>query len=77
MTPLTMTALTDAWRKIDHITVEHIHADGTRTEYTGFPATIQRLADGYLWITLAHWDGDGPTVLYRLIGDGETLEPVR
>ena len=74
---LTMTALTDAWRKIGHITVERLYADGSHRAYTGFPSTIKRLADGYVSITLADWDGDGPTVLYRLIGDGETLEPVR
>jgi hypothetical protein len=68
-----MTALTDAWRKIDHITV--VDRDGT--EHKGFPKRIERLQDGVVSITLAEWDKDGVTVLYRLIGDGETLEPVR
>jgi hypothetical protein len=73
MTPLTMTALTDAWRKIDHITV--VDRDGTK--HKGFPKRIERLQDGVVSITLGEWDHDGPTVQYRLIGDGETLEPVR
>jgi len=77
MRPLTMTALTDAWRKIEHITVERLYADGTRGKYTGFPATIQRCFDGVVRIQFAHYAGEVVTVEYRLIGDGETLEPVR
>ena len=74
---LTMTALTDAWRKIDHITVERLYADGSRGEHTGFPATIQRCFDGVVMITFAVYNGEVVAVKYRLTGDGETLEPVR
>jgi hypothetical protein len=77
MTPLTMTALTEAWKNITRIPVERIRSDGSHSAYYGFPATIQRLEHGYVSITLAHWNEDGPTVMYRLIGDGETLEPVQ
>lgn len=78
MTPLTMTALTEAWRKIDHITLAHIHADGSRTEYTGFPSTIQRLVDGYVSITITCGVTEVATVMYRLLPDQtEVLEPVR
>jgi hypothetical protein len=73
MTPLTMTALTDAWKAITYIIVR----DENGTTHIGFPKKIERLQDGVVSITLAEWDHDGPTVLYRLIGDGETLEPVR
>ena len=70
---LTMTALTDAWKNIARITV--VDQDGT--EHKGFPKRIERMQDGVVSIALAHWDEDGVTVLYRLIGDGETLEPMR
>ena len=70
---LTMTALTAAWKNIARITV--VDRDGT--EHKGFPKRIERMLDGVVSITLARLDQDGPTVLYRLIGDGETLEPVQ
>ena len=73
MTPLTMTALTDAWKAITYIIVR----DENGMTHIGFPKRIERLQDGVVSITLAKWDHDGPTVQYRLIGDGETLEPVR
>ena len=70
---LTMTALTDAWKAIKYIMVR----DKNGTTHIGFPKKIDRLQDGVVSITLADWDKDGVTVQYRLIGDGETLEPVR
>ena len=73
MTPLTMTALTQAWIHIDHITL--IDREGNSHE--GFPSKIQRLFDGYVSITLTCGVEEVVTVLYRLTGDGETLEPVR
>jgi hypothetical protein len=68
-----MTALTDAWKAITYIMVR----DENGMTHIGFPKRIERLQDGVVSITLAKWDHDGPTVQYRLIGDGETLEPVR
>jgi hypothetical protein len=68
-----MTALTDAWKAITYIIVR----DENGMTNIGFPKRIERLQDGVVSITLAKWDHDGPTVQYRLIGDGETLEPVR
>ena len=73
MTPLTMTALAQAWKAITYIIVR----DENGTTHIGFPKRIERLFDGVISITLGEWDHDGPTVLYRLTGDGETLEPVR
>jgi hypothetical protein len=73
MTPLAMTALTDAWKAITYILVRDEHG----TTHIGFPKRIERLQDGVVSITLADWDKDGVTVQYRLTGDGETLEPVR
>ena len=73
MTPLTMTQLTGAWKTITYVMVK----DTAGTTHIGFPKKIERLQDGVVSITLADWDEDGVTVLYRLIGDGETLEPVR
>jgi hypothetical protein len=72
-----MTALTESWRNIKHITVERLYADGSRGEHTGFPVTISRCFDGVVMITFAVYGGEVVAVKYRLIGDGETLEPVR
>jgi len=73
MTPLTLTALAQAWKAITYIIVRDEHG----TTHIGFPKKIERMLDGVVSITLADWDKDGVTVLYRLIGDGETLEPVQ
>ena len=70
---LTMTALTEAWKNIDHI----MAVDSNKMIHIGFPKKIERLLDGVVSITFANLDEDGATVLYRLTGDGETLEPVR
>jgi hypothetical protein len=68
-----MTALTDAWKTINYIIVR----DENGMTHSGFPKRIERLLDGVVSITLGKWGHDGPTVQYRLLGDGETLEPVR
>jgi hypothetical protein len=74
---LTMTALTDAWRKIDHITLQHIHADGTRTEYTGFPARITRLANGIVSIYLSQPPNQPVYLRYTMVDhNSDVLEPV-
>ena len=77
MTALTMTTLTEAWRNVEHITLQHIHADGTRTEYTGFPARITRLANGIVSIYLSQPPNQPVYLRYTMVShESDALEPV-
>jgi len=74
---LTMTALTEAWRNVEHITLQHIHADGTRTEYTGFPARITRLPNGIVSIYLSDLPNQPVYLRYTMVShESDVIEPV-
>jgi len=77
MTPVTMTALTDAWRNVDYITLQHIHADSSRTAYTGAPLRITRLPNGIVSIYLSQPPNQPVYLRYTMVAaDSDVIEPV-
>jgi hypothetical protein len=72
-----MTTLTEAWRNVEQITLQHIHADGTRTEYTGFPGRITRLPNGVVSIYLSQPPGQPVYLRYTMVShESDVIEPV-
>jgi len=77
MTALTMTTLTEAWRNVEQITLQHIHADGSRTEYTGFPGRITRLPNGIVSIYLSDPPNQPVYLRYTMVShESDVIEPV-